>query len=96
MVAQSPYDIYIYTSKHSQRPRSLRIALPAGSLLPAIAIWPVPVGRCWLDDANIVYTGVCNTYANTETNMHATAVIGVSMLLMTICDHVHGIWGGGM
>ena len=34
--------------------------------------------------------------ANTDTNMHATAMIVVSMLLVTICDHVHGIWGGGM
>ena len=46
----------------------------------------VPVGQHWLDGANVVYAGVCNTYANTDTNMHATAMIGVSMLLVTICD----------
>ena len=56
----------------------------------------VPVRQHWLDGANIVYTGVCNTYANTDTNMHATAMIGVTMLLVSICDRVHGIWGGGM
>ena len=42
--------------------------------------------------------GVCNTYANTDTNMHmhATAMIEVSILPVTICDHAHDIWGGVM
>ena len=58
---------------------------------PAIAIWPVPVGQRWLDGqfqldgANVVYTGVSNTYANTDTNMRATAMIGVSMPLVPVC-----------
>ena len=59
-----------------------------------LAVLMVPVGQHRLDGANIVYTGVGNTYANTDTNMHATAMIGVSMLLVSICDRVHGIWGG--
>ena len=67
------------------------IASPAGSRRPAIVICPVLAGQHWVDGASVVYTGVCNTYANTDTNMHATAMIGVSMLLMTICDRVHGI-----
>ena len=67
-----------------------------GSSWAPLAALMVPVGQQWLDSANIVYTGVCNTCANTDTNMHATAMIGVSMLLVTICDRVHGIWGEGM
>ena len=68
----------------------------AGSSLATLAAWTVPVGQQWLDVANIVYTGVCSTCANTDTNTHATAMIGVSMLIVTICDRVHGIWGEGM
>ena len=35
-----------------------------------LAAWTVPVGQHWLDGANIVYTGVCNTYANTDMYKH--------------------------
>ena len=86
--------VHIYIRASALWPCLLRIAWPAVSCRPAIAIWPVPVGRRWLDGANIVYTGVCSIYANTDTNMHATAMIGVSIPLMTISDRVHGIWGG--
>ena len=33
----------------------------AGSSQAMLAVWMVPVGKHWLDGANIVYTGVCNT-----------------------------------
>ena len=41
----------------------------AGSSWVMLAVWTVPNGQHWLDGANIVYTGVCNTYANTDKNM---------------------------
>ena len=54
----------------------------------------MPVGERWLDGANVVYTGVSNTYANTDTNMRATAMIGVSMPLVPVCMVSEG--GRGM